>query len=34
MLPADDLDLPWWWDDPWPDAVKHANRDELEDAYA
>ena len=23
-LPADDLDLPWWWDDPWPDAFECA----------
>jgi hypothetical protein len=31
---ADDLDLPWWWDDPWPGGFERAYGDELEGAYA
>jgi hypothetical protein len=30
---ADDRDLPWWWDDPSPDAFER-NGEELEGAYA
>jgi hypothetical protein len=29
-----DRDSPWWWDEPWPDALERENDAALEGAYA